>query len=518
MSDSNSISLEKLKSLIGINARINSNIGDADALLLSILQSAISVVECEAASLLLVNKATNSLYFSIALGPKGAEVKKIPVSLDSIAGWVYLHKKSQIINDCKSDFRFNDTVQSKTNYTSRNMIAFPMIVNKECVGVIELINKAGNRDFDDVDLDMVELLGEQAGIAYVNASEFINAKEKYSTLQNVVNAGKDYHPFVAKSSVIMDLMSVIDQVAKTNSSVLIIGESGVGKELFAEQIHLKSERSQKPFIRVSCAALSPSLLESELFGHVKGAFTDAVSNQKGRFELADGGTLFLDEIGELPLNLQSKLLRAIQERKFERVGSGETVSVDVRIVAATNRDLEEMVKNGSFRSDLYYRLNVMPLNIPPLRQRKDDIEVLANFFLEYYCNEIKKSFSGFSVAALNAMYNYYWPGNIRELQNTVERACILCTGNRIEVKDLGLMIDASKEDKGSDVTDNITQELLNGEDKSLKNALTSFKREYVKKILESTNWNQTEAAKILDVQRTYVSKLINELGISALRK
>lgn len=492
---------------------MSSDMTDADALLLSILKAARTMVECESASLLLGNKSDNTLHFAIALGPKGAEVKKIPVSLNSIAGWVYQNNKPQIINDVLNDSRFNTAVQSKTKYISRNMIAFPMKVKNECVGVIELINKAGNRDFDDRDLELLALLGLQAGQTYANAKSYINSRDQFTSLKDVVNNGKDYHPFIANSAVILDLMGVIEKVAQTNSSVLIIGESGVGKELFAEQIHLMSDRKQKPFVRVSCAALSPSLLETELFGHVKGAFTDAITDTKGRFETANGGTLFLDEIGELPLNLQSKLLRAIQERKFERVGSSETISVDVRIVAATNRDLEDMVKAGTFRSDLFYRLNVMPLNIPPLRERKDDIEPLANFFLESFSREIKKSFSGFSTPALNALFSYKWPGNVRELQNTVERACILCKESYIQVHDLCIPDEDAVQKTNDSVIDNSVEEIMSGTDRTLKTALNAFKKEFITNVLISTNWNQTEAAKILDVQRTYVSKLINELNI-----
>ena len=221
------------------------------------------------------------------------------------------------------------------------MIAVPMLVKDGCIGVIELLNKAESADFTEEDLKIIELLGTQASVAYRNAETYNEARNEINVLQNTITSGSEFHSFIAKSSVITDLIDVVNQVAKTNSSVLILGESGVGKELFAEQIHLKSSRAKKPFVRVNCAALSPLLLESELFGHVKGAFTDAISNRKGRFEMADGGTIFLDEIGELPLDLQVKLLRVIQSKNFERVGSSETITVDVRIVAATNRDIEK---------------------------------------------------------------------------------------------------------------------------------------------------------------------------------
>ena len=230
--------------------------------------------------------------------------------------------------------------------------------------VLELINKKEGKTFTESDLQIIELLSTQASIAYNNAQTYTQAQKEISVLQTAVNAGPEYHTFVAESKPVLDLLSVIDRAAETNSSVLILGESGVGKELFAEQLHLKSARREKPFIRVNCAALSPQLLESELFGHVKGAFTDASQNRLGRFEAADGGTIFLDEIGELPLEVQVKLLRVIQSKTFEKVGSSTTQKVDVRIIAATNRNLEEMVAEGRFRSDLYYRLNVLPCLFP----------------------------------------------------------------------------------------------------------------------------------------------------------
>ncbi|MBQ2480244.1 MAG: sigma-54-dependent Fis family transcriptional regulator, partial [Treponema sp.] len=227
-----------------------------------------------------------------------------------------------------------------------------------------------------------------------------------------------------------------------------------------------------------------------------------------------GGTLFLDEIGEMPLELQAKLLRVIQERKFEKVGSSETVSVDVRIIAATNRDLESMIQAGKFRADLYYRLNVLPLNIPPLRQRKDDIEPLAYFFLQKYSSETKKPFVDFSTPAIKALYSYPWPGNVRELENTIERACILGNPPYINLEDFRLNVSFPPvQGQEVDCMQNCVLESLSAEDKSLKNAVNEFKKRYVKAILEQNDWNQTKSAKVLGIQRTYVSKLLTELEI-----
>jgi Nif-specific regulatory protein len=308
-----------------------------------------------------------------------------------------------------------------------------------------------------------------------------------------------------------DVLSMIDQVSKTNSSVLILGESGVGKELLAEQIHLRSDRAQKPFVRINCAALSSQLLESELFGHVKGAFTDAVSDRKGRFETADGGTLFMDEVGDIPLDVQSKLLRVLQSHAFEKVGSSETITVDVRIVAATNRNLEEMVQGGSFRNDLFYRLNVLPLLVPPLRQRKEDIEPLADFFCRKFGYETKKHFVGFTEDALKTLLDYHWPGNIRELENCVERACVLGVPPHIAERDLRLNPVTSATE--GCINSEIIAQSKKSFDRTLRTATNNFKKTYITEILKETAWNKTETGKILGIQRTYLPRLLHELGI-----
>ena len=297
-----------------------------------------------------------------------------------------------------------------------------------------------------------------------------------------------------------EMIKIIDRVAKTDSSVLITGESGTGKEIFAEQIHIRSPRNHAPFVRVNCAAIPEGLLESELFGHVRGAFTSAVSNRKGRFETADGGTIFLDEIGDMPFALQAKLLRVIQEKEFERVGSDNTITVNTRILAATNRNIKAMTDKGEFRNDLYYRLNVVPLHVPPLRQRTEDIPDLARFFMKNYMKQNKKEFAGFSQDALEAILTYSWPGNIRELENCVERACVIAAGKWIKREDL--LLNAA----GQGGT-------ARGGDRNLKKASNVFKANFIRKVLDENQWNQTETAKALDIQRTYLSRLIKDLNI-----
>jgi Nif-specific regulatory protein len=491
----------KFGTLIEISALINSNYGDATSLLTKILESATRLTEGEASSLILRDRDSGKLRFEIALGPKGRDVKKFLLNPgEGVAGWVAMHGRSLIVNDTDTDSRFYADISKSIGYPTYSILAVPMRVRDETVGLIEILNKKQKKYFTQDDLRWLELFSVQAALAIENAKYLEKAQEEIHYLQTQVQAEKGWHVLVARSPLILEKLDLIERVAKTDSSVLILGESGVGKELFAEQVHLRSARADKPFVRVNCAALPEGLLESELFGHVKGAFTDAVQNRRGRFELADTGTLFLDEIGDLPLKLQAKLLRVIQQRTFERVGSSDPVTVDVRIVAATNRDIEDLVKKGEFRSDLYYRLNVLPLHVPPLRQRKEDIPALADDFLKKFSRETNKHFAGFTETAMELMLSYSWPGNVRELENAVERAVVIAKEPRIGARDLllGSSSDDTDEYKG----------------KSLKEALSIFKRHFIMKALEDNHWNQTETAKVLDIQRTYLSRLIKELDIT----
>jgi Nif-specific regulatory protein len=499
------IDVQKFNTLIETNALINSNYTDLNSLLTQILASAMRLCNGDASCILLVNKETRELYFEVCLGGAASEVKHFTVKMgEGIAGWVALHNRSIIVNDAESDGRRRHDISEEVNYQSKAMMAVPMRVKEECLGVIEIINKRDGQPFDQENLEWLELFATQAGIAVINAKSMEKANKKIEQLNENIKSDLDSHTIIAKSPVIIEKLEIIEKVAKTDSSVLILGESGVGKEVFAEQIHIKSPRSRKPFVKVNCAAIPEGLLESELFGHVKGAFTGAIANRHGRFQAADGGTIFLDEIGDLPLSLQAKLLRVIQEKTFEKVGSDTAVTVDVRILAATNRDIEKQVENGEFRNDLFYRLNVLPLYIPPLRQRPEDIPELAGLFLGRSMKETRNRFYGFSPEAMEIMHSYSWPGNVRELENCVERACIIGKGKWIEADDLFLKHPPSA---AAPVTPD------NG-NRNLKSAENLFRARFIRQVLEENNWNQTEAARALDIQRTYLSRLIRELDIS----
>ncbi|MEL3907408.1 MAG: sigma-54 dependent transcriptional regulator [Treponemataceae bacterium] len=310
---------------------------------------------------------------------------------------------------------------------------------------------------------------------------------QHRQLEQELNKARATKNVVVKSPVMEDLMKLVKKVAPSRASVLVTGESGVGKEIIADTLHNLSERYDKPLVKVHCAALSETLLESELFGHEKGAFTGAVSTRRGRFELAHGGTIFLDEIGEIDQNVQIKLLRVIQEKKFERVGGEKTINVDVRIVAATNRNLKEEVEKGNFREDLFYRLNVVHIDVPPLRERKEDIPLLVHSFLKEFSAENEKQMMGLEQKAWNAIYNYDWPGNIRELKNCIESAVVISSENIIKL---------------SDLPDSVTKL---AEEKNLCFPIgTSLAAVEEKLILQTLAWldgNKTKTAEVLGIGR-----------------
>ncbi len=347
-----------------------------------------------------------------------------------------------------------------------------------------------------VDLDHIILTARKALQNSKILEQNRRLTEEITTLKQKVQARGT---IIGKSEKLTKMMSLIEQVAPTRASVLVTGESGVGKELVADALHRLSDRKDGPFIKVHCASLSSNLLESELFGHEKGAFTGAVSQKKGRFELADGGTIFLDEIGEIDSATQVKILRVLQEREFERVGGTETVKVDVRIVAATNRDLLEEVKKGNFREDLFYRLNVVHIEVPPLRERKEDIPLLMSSFLEEFNREDKRTIEGFSPAARKAMYAYSWPGNIRQLRNTIESAVVTCRGKVIDTGDLPEQIVA--ENRAGEVSIRLGVTLSEAE------------RTVIMSTLDFCEGNKTKASEMLGIGRKTLHRKLEEYNV-----
>jgi len=313
---------------------------------------------------------------------------------------------------------------------------------------------------------------------------------------------KEHQMVVGNTPQMSSLLETVKKIGQQNVTVLIEGESGTGKQLLAWTIHKMSKRKNKPFVHVNCATLSETLIESDLFGHEKGAFTGAIKQKQGRFELADGGTIFLDEIGELSQNIQAKLLTVIEYKTFQRVGGLETLNCDVRIIAATNRNLAAEVENGIFRKDLFYRLKVFRLRIPPLRERRDDLLQFADFFIKKHSRSMNKHVTAITPEAMDLLYNYSWPGNIRELENIIERAIVLASSSKITP------------DLINPICTNTTEPAaVQLETTELAQVITDAKKNHIIKILKMTDNNQTKAAELMDIQRTYLNKLMREFDI-----
>jgi two-component system nitrogen regulation response regulator NtrX len=363
-------------------------------------------------------------------------------------------------------------------------------------GNIELAVKAtrmGAYDFLEKPLSLEKIL-----LVAKRALEKQALEMEYKTLKQDLT--KKYR-LIGNSQKIMLLKEQIEMAAQSNSRVLIMGESGSGKELVARLLHEQSRRADKSFVEVNCAAIPQELIESELFGHEKGSFTGAFEKKKGKFELADGGTLFLDEVGDMSLSAQSKVLRVIETQEFQRVGGNNNIKVDVRIIAATNKDLKEEMKNGNFREDLLYRLDVIPIVVPPLRERKEDIPAIVEHFLEYFASEYGQRTKKITHEALKLLETYDWPGNIRELRNVIERLVIMSPSEAITAKNL-ILTEHAKEDYFAF--------------KTLRDARDAFEKAFITKMLEENNWNISKTAEVLQIERSNLHKKIKAYNIKTL--
>ena len=392
----------------------------------------------------------------------------------------------------------------------------PLVSRGRALGDLMIVRKTEGT-FTAADVDFLSQAAGQIAIAIENAlayREISELKDKLAQeklyLEEEIRSEMNFAEIVGKSSALRKVLKRVETVAPTDSTVLIYGETGAGKELIARAIHDLSPRKSKAFVKLNCAAIPTGLLESELFGHERGAFTGAIAQRIGRFEVANGGTIFLDEIGEIPLELQTKLLRVLQEREFERLGSSRTLRTDARLIAATNRDLEAMVAEQKFRSDLFFRLNVFPIQVPPLRERHGDIPLLVRHFAQQFSKRMNKTIDTISSATMEALSRYHWPGNIRELQNVIERAVITSTGPvlKVDVADLKISKPSSPAEKGS------AQGSTNG---GLRDTLEETERQQILKALKQSNWvvaGPKGAAAKLGMKRSTLQLRMSKLGIS----
>jgi DNA-binding NtrC family response regulator len=381
-----------------------------------------------------------------------------------------------------------------------DMIVIMITATKTVKTAVEAM-KLGAYDYVTKPFDVDEL---RLIVSRSLSSKALEQEVKY--LREEMDKSFDFGNIIGKSKAMKEIFGMVKQIADSKSTVLVMGESGTGKELISRAIHYNSNRKNFPFVTINCAAIPETLIESELFGHEKGAFTNAIEKKLGRFEIAHQGTLFLDEIGELSLATQAKILRFLEEKEFNRVGGSKTIKVDVRLITATNRDLNQLLKKGGFREDLYYRINVVPLVIPPLRERKEDIPVLLDHFIKKYNDEGKKKVKGISKEALELMMNYEWPGNVRELENLIERVIALTSNEYIQPDELPIALTNISEING------LKETILSGKVTFLK-AEEEFERRIILDALKKANYVQSHAAEMLGISRRILKYKMDKLGI-----
>ena len=453
------------------------------------------LLQCERASIFLWDKTRKELVARPALGMPNNELR-IPDSA-GVVGRTLATGEPQIVQNVRSDPNFTDKFDKASGFQSRNLACVPMRDReKQIIGVLEVLNKSAAYTADDV--ATMDVLATQIVAALTNVREF---EALVRSNQELDGQARLAARIVGESPPIVALRGTIDRVARTDLPVLILGESGTGKDVVARALHYSSARQQHPYIPINCAAIAETLIESELFGHEKGAFTGAHETRAGKFEAASGGTLFLDEIGDLSANGQAKLLRVLEEKVVYRVGGTAPIQVDTRVVAATNRNLADSVRSGKFREDLFYRLTVVTLDLPPLRERRDDVMVLAEHFLLQFCKDAGRKPLKFSPEARKRLEQHEWPGNIRELRNLLERVAYLCQSERVEAGDLAIIQRASKD-----------QANPYGE-MTLAEASDAFQRDHIQYAINRAKGNMSEAAKLLGLHRPNLYRKMKLLGM-----
>jgi Nif-specific regulatory protein len=478
-----------------------SSVQDLDRLLELIIESASQVVQAKAASLMLVEPKTNTLFFQVATGDKKDEVKEYRVKMgQGIAGHVAQTGEPLLIAHVADDPRWYKEISESIGFETQSIACVPLKLGDETIGVVQIIDKQDGSPLQDTDMDLLNEFAALAALAIGHARNIQEVKRENQDLKEELHVR---HQMVGKSMALEKVIADGLKVANSKASALILGESGTGKELLARLIHRAGPRKDRPLVVLNCAAMPETLLEDELFGHEKGAFTGAVGRKIGKFELAHGGTIFLDEIGEMTPGMQAKLLRVLQEGNFYRVGGNIPISVDVRVLSATNKKLDEEVAEGRFREDLYYRLNVVQINMPTLRERYEDIPLLAQHFLEKFGEEMVIPHMTISPSAMEKMVQYNWPGNIRELRNAVERAVVMGNGKEILPEDLPIgNIRANYPGLQIGLT--------------LEEALNRFKKEFILLNLKHSGGNRSKAAKVMEIQRTYLSRLISKYNLKEI--
>lgn len=512
------LSEQRTHTLLEINNAIITNL-TPETLYASAYEAIRRVISFDRAAFLLYQPESKTLKLVSMQGLDESDFFRVGKEYDleetRISAWVLEHQ--EVVT--KGDLKREQQSPGERNLVGEGIQSYcvvPLVAMGKSLGTFAVWSEAQNR-YAEADAELLRDVANQVALAISNMKSYeeiasLKARlEKENVyLQEEIRTEHNFEEIVGNSPPLQTLLRRVDQVAPTDSTVLIYGETGTGKELIARAIHDRSNRKNRPLVKVNCSAISAGLVESELFGHVKGAFTGAFERRIGRFELADGGTIFLDEVGELPLDTQVKLLRVLQEREFEPVGSNRSVSVDVRIICATNRNLEESIKAATFRSDLYYRLNVFPLQVPPLRERRSDIDQLATYFVSRYARNLGKKVTGISEATRQKLLSYSWPGNIRELQNLIERALILSTGPILELESDLISVSASSNFEPE------VPDILPYVDQSPLKTLQEVERDHILAVLQQTHGvieGSNGAARTLGMHPNTLRHRMEKLGI-----
>ena len=485
--------------------------GEINTILNAVLELTCKYMGAQSSFLSVLNRDRNRIYIEVANGLSESQKARGKYDIgEGVIGRVVEYKKPVVIRELSKSKLFLNRTQKEFNVAGKesSFVCVPVFDELVVVGALSI-----TRDYDPVypfddDVRLLSIVGSMI-IQYVKtrqeqSEEIARLKRTNEELRHTIGSSFKPRNLVGNSGVMRDVYNLVDMVSKTSSTVLVRGESGIGKELFADALHYSSLRKDKPFIKVNCSALPDSLIESELFGHERGAFTGADVQRKGRFEMADGGSIFLDEIGDLPASTQVKLLRVIQERQFERLGSSKTISIDVRIIAATNRNLEKLIQEGKFREDLFYRINVFPIFVPPLRQRRNDIPALVDHFIDKFNKENGTKIKRITTSAINMLMVYSWPGNVRELENVIERACILSTDEVLHSYNLPPTLQTADSSDTSETG-------------GLTAALDKIECQLIIEALTSTKGNMAQAAKNLDITERMLGIRVKKYKIEVWR-
>ena len=485
---------ERLASTLNASAGF-AGVHEVVPLLELIASEATRLLDCDRASIFVHDRERSELVACPALGVEGGTLR-IPDNA-GIVGDVIHNGHPVQVDDVTTDDRFNSDVDKETGYTTRNLLCVPLRDGGgEVMGAFELINRLEG-SFNEDDLEGLEHLAGQAAVALANTQEHQRLLRRREQLAEQVGRGAR---LVGTSPSIIALRDTVDRLAGTDLPVLVLGPSGTGKEVVSRALHFGGSRADQPFVAVNCAAISETLLESELFGHEKGAFTDAVDTRKGKFELADDGTLFLDEIGDMSPGGQAKLLRVLEQKVITRVGGSQTIPINVRVIAATNQNLAEAVSEKRFREDLFYRLSVVTLELPALAERPEDILPLAEHFLDEFCVEAGRVALTLAPEAQQRLVGHTWPGNVRELRNLMERVAFLCPGDQIEIDDLAFILAPGRE-----------PDVEMPEDAGLSEATRRFQVDYIRRSIRLAAGNMTEAARLLGLHRSNLYRKMGQL-------